>query len=65
MTTPRERERAETRASWDNCVDRLVGPAVGPGGSTERKDNALHLAAAALRFAGQGELAAKAEALAG
>ncbi|MCM3565191.1 hypothetical protein [Hydrogenophaga intermedia] len=64
MTTPREREREEVRASWNDCVERLVGPAVGADGRNERRDNCLHLAAAALRAAGQVDLAAKAEALA-
>lgn len=62
--TPREREREEVRASWDTCVARLVGPAIGPGDREAQRDNALHLAAAALRYAGQDELAARAEALA-
>lgn len=62
--TPRERERLQVRESWDDCVDRLAGPAVGRDGRAERLDNCLHLAAAALRAAGQLNLAAQAEALA-
>jgi len=62
--TPRERERIETRESWDQAVRHLVGPAVGADGRNEQRDNAMHLAAAALRFAGQVDMAALAEALA-
>lgn len=62
--TPREREREETRTSWDRCVELLAGPAVGADGRAERRDSCLHLAAAALRAAGHADLAAQAEALA-
>lgn len=66
--TPRERERLQLRETWDQGVDHMVahmiGPAVGQHGRDEQRDYALHLAAAALRFAGQDDLAVKVEALA-
>ena len=63
--TPRERERERVRASWDQGVAHMAGPVIiSSDGRAEHRDNCLHLAAAALRAAGQPDLAAQAEALA-
>lgn len=65
--TPRQRERLQLRETWDQGVDHMVahmiGPAVGADGRNEQRDNCLHLAAAALRAAGEADLAGKVEAL--
>lgn len=45
-------------ASWDLCVKRLLGPRLVGEPSERHRRQALELAAAALRFAGEAALAA-------
>ena len=45
-------------ADWDACVERLLGPRLAGEAKEGRERLALELAAAALRFAGEGVLAA-------
>lgn len=58
-----ERELREARQSWGECVARLLGPRFKPDDRENQRQQALHLAAAALRAAGQPDMAAKVEAL--
>lgn len=53
-------QRAETSdaASWDECVRLLMGPLMLGEPEEPRRRQALELAAAALRFAGEDVLAA-------
>ncbi|MFV8529451.1 hypothetical protein [Ralstonia pseudosolanacearum] len=39
--------------TWDACVAQLIGPAVTPADREQRRQNALQLAAAAMRAAGE------------
>lgn len=58
-----ERELREARQSWAECVARLLGPRFKPADRENLRQQALHLAAAALRAAGQLDLAANVEGL--
>jgi hypothetical protein len=59
------RTLAEARESWAQCVALLLGPIIVRADRQRRQREALHLAAAALRAAGEMERAADVEALAG
>jgi hypothetical protein len=54
-------DRADA-ASWAECVNLLLGPILVASDRERRRENALHLAAAALRAADQPELAQQVEA---
>ncbi|MGJ7514439.1 hypothetical protein ACSFE6_08885 [Pseudomonas baetica] len=55
---------AEDCALWDECVDSLLGPRLVGHDQEKRRRNALYLAAAALRAAGDSEMAAQVDRLA-
>lgn len=58
-----ERQLREARQSWGERVARLLGPRFKPADRENQRQQALHLAAAALRAAGHTDMAANAESL--